>query len=164
MLRTTHNARELHRLSRTIHTTARPEKRLISLLQIRRTGDVEIGGGVLMPVQLDKRQVIAFRNSNQKWHKPFCLLCELGKLDKAGPVRLAGEQRLVIIADECNAGIGNHIVSLNGFHPDIERVADTLSENTQIGQQHPLVRVHPPVVHIAHDDFENPRFIANHLA
>ena len=86
-----------------------------------------------MPVQLDKTQVIAFRDGNQKRHKTFRLLRDFGELDKAGPVRLAGEQRLVIIADERNAGTGNPIVSFNGFHPDIERIADVLDENTQVG-------------------------------
>ena len=164
VLRSPHDAGEFHRFSRPIHTAARPEKRFIAMFQIRRPGDVEIGGGVLMPVQLDKPQVIAFRDGNQKRHKAFRLLRDLGKLDKACPVRFAGEQRLVIIADECNAGIGNSIVSFNGFHPDIERVADALGENTHVGNQHPLVCTHPSIVRIAHDDFENPPVFGKHLA
>ena len=46
---------------------------------------------------------------------------------------------------------------LQRFHPDIARIADALDEKPQVGDKHPLVRAHLPIVRIAHDNLENAR-------
>ena len=103
MPRTSHNTSEFNCLTRTIDTPTRPQERFVALFEIVRTGDVKIGSGNLMPVQLHKRHIIVLRNGEHKRHKwcfgafhpLFVKLCHFGKLHKPPPIRGAGEECLV---------------------------------------------------------------------